>query len=67
MDYKKNNFEMCTKLLRKWVKLGPFSIITHKSPPWKMRVTHFYLVASKKLQNLHETPQAIRETTKVKG
>ena len=29
--------EICTKTLRKWVLIGPYSIITHKSPPWKYK------------------------------
>ena len=30
-----SNSEICMKPLRQWVLGGRFSIITHKSPPWK--------------------------------
>ena len=44
-----------TKQLRQWVLWGPFSIIIHKSPPWKTGATQFEWITSNQLQSLHET------------
>ena len=53
------NSETCKKTLRQWVLEGPFSIITHKSPPWKMGATQFEWITSKKIRNLHEKTKAM--------
>ena len=49
--------EICTKPLWQWVLWGPFTIITHKSPPWKTGATWFEWITSKKFRNLHETTE----------
>ena len=53
------NSEICKKTLRQWVLEGPFSIITYKSPPWKMGATQFEWITSKKIRNLHENTKAM--------
>ena len=41
------NSKICTKPLRQWVLWGPFSIVIHKSPPWKTGATQFEWITSK--------------------
>ena len=53
------NSEICTKPLKQWVLWGPFSIITHKSTPWKTGATQFESITSNKIRNLHETSGAM--------
>ena len=52
-------FKICTKPLRQWVLWGPFSIIIHKSPPWKTGATQFEWITSNQLRILHETTMAM--------
>ena len=51
--------KICTRPLRQWVLWGPFSIITHKLPPWKTGATQFKWITSKKFRNLHKTTEAM--------
>ena len=51
--------KICTKPLRQWVLCGRFSIITHKSPPWKKGAIRFEWTTSKNFRYMHETTQAM--------
>ena len=51
--------EISTKPWTQWVLWGRFSIITHKSPPWKTGATQIEWITSKKIRNLHEIIEAM--------
>ena len=52
-------FEICTNQLMQMVLWGPFSIISHKSPPSKTWTTKFASITSNQFRKFHETIEAM--------